>query len=379
MRPKSSESRTCARCVLDETIADIRFDAAGVCSWCEYLDARPVTLAPDVATQDRQFRQVIQQIKDTGRRSRYDCVLGVSGGIDSSYAALVAVRAGLRPLVVHVDNGWNTEIAVRNIESIVRGLNLDLITHVIDWQEFRSLQLSLLRAGVVDLEMLSDHAIIATMFHAARRHRIKYIVTGDNDATEAGLPKGWNHRKTDLVNIRAINRAFERTTMKTFPSLSTLEMLAHRRLLGTRYVGLLSYVEYVKEKAIGELERELGWKRYGKKHFESVITRFYQGYILPTKFGIDKRKFHYALMIHSRQMTRDEALAELKSPPYDPKLQEQDKVYVSKKLGITVGEFDRMMNERPVPHEAYANDGALVERLLKVSRGVRRVRSALGA
>lgn len=364
--------RVCTRCVLDETVPDISFDDEGVCSWCHFLDARPNTaVLADAATRERGFANVIREIKEAGRNSRYDCVMGVSGGVDSSYAALVAVRAGLRPLAVHVDNGWNTELAVKNIESVVRGLKIDLITEVIDWEEFQGLQLSLLRAGVVDLELVSDHAIIAAMFHAARRHRIKYIVTGDNDATEATLPAGWNHRKTDLRNIRAINRAFERATMKTFPSLSTVGMVLHQRVLGIRYVGLLSYTEYVKDRAIDELEKELGWRRYGKKHFESVITRFYQGHILPRKFGIDKRRFHHSLMIHSGQMTREEALDDLAAPPYDLRLQEEDKLYVCKKFGITVAEFERLMDEPPRAHGAYASDDATVRALLRASRVAR--------
>lgn len=320
---------------------------------------------------------MLTKIKDAGRGRRYDCVIGVSGGIDSSYAALVAKRHGLRPLAVHVDNGWNTELAVGNIEAVVRGLKLDLVTEVIDWEEFRGLQLSLLRAGVVDLELVTDHAIVAAMYHTARRHRIRYIVTGDNEATEATLPPGWNHRKTDLRNIRAIHRAFENTSMKTFPHLSTLGMLAHRSLLGIEYIGLLSYVAYVKETAIAELEKELGWRRYGKKHFESVLTRFYQGYILPTKFGIDKRKFHDSLLIHSGQMTREEALADLATPPYDPRQQMEDKAYVCKKFGISVQEFDRMMAEPPRSHSEFGTDEATLSMLFRVSRGVRWLKGRL--
>lgn len=368
--------RLCTRCVLDESVPKAApFDADGVCAWCRAFDERARRSPGAPANRDAELARVVEKIKAAGKGRRYDCVIGLSGGVDSSYAALVARRHGLRPLAVHVDNGWNTELAVKNIESIVRGLKLDLATEVIDWEEFRGLQLSLLRAGVVDLELVSDHAIVAAMYHAARRHRVRYIVTGDNEATEATLPPGWNHRKTDLRNIRAINRAFERAPMTTFPQLSTLGMVLHNRLLKIEYVGILTYVDYVKERAIVELENALGWRRYGKKHFESVITRFYQGYILPTKFGIDKRKFHYALLIHSKQMTREEALADLEQPPYDPRQQQQDKVYVCKKFGISVSEFDAMMRAAPRSHDEWATDARTIERAQRAARVLRDVRA----
>jgi N-acetyl sugar amidotransferase len=370
--------RICARCVIDDGVPETTFDADGVCSWCRRFDDRAARHAEGALGREEKLAALVDGIKRAGHGRRYDCVLGVSGGADSSYAALVATRLGLRPLAVHVDNGWNSELAVKNIECVVRGLRLDLVTEVIDWEEFRGLQLSLLRAGVVDLELVSDHAIAAAMFHTARRHRIKHIVTGDNEGTEATLPRGWNHRKTDLANIRAINRAFEGATMRTFPKLSTFGMIFHQRVLRIVSVGLLTWADYVKERAETELADALGWRRYAKKHFESVITRFYQGYILPTKFGIDKRKFHYALLIHSGQMTREAALADLEKPPYDPKLQEEDKIYVCKKLGISIAEFDAMMQSPPRSHYDYATDERALEAGFRALRALRGVRARAG-
>lgn len=364
--------RVCTRCVLDESVPDITFDRDGVCTWCHRFDERARTSDGAPERREGELARIVAQIKAAGAGRRYDCVIGVSGGADSSYAALVAIRLGLRPLAVHVDNGWNSELAVKNIECVVRGLKMDLVTEVIDWEEFRGLQLSLLRAGVVDLELPSDHAIVAAMFHTARRFRIKNIVTGDNEATEASLPPGWNHRKTDLTNLRAINRAYERAPLGTFPQLSTLGMLFHRRVLGINNVGILTYVDYVKERAIAELQKELGWRPYEKKHFESIITRFYQGYILPTKFGIDKRKFHYALLIHAGQMTREAALADLEKPTYDPRQQADDKVYVCKKFGISVSEFDAMMRERPRSHHDWPSDERVLQLGLRAARYFRR-------
>jgi N-acetyl sugar amidotransferase len=369
-----SSARLCTRCVLDDAVPETTFDANGVCSWCRFFDAR-AQRAGQAKSED--LKEVVARIKEAGRGRPYDCVLGLSGGADSSYAALIAHRHGLRALAVHVDNGWNTELAVKNIECIVRGLKMDLVTEVIDWEEFRGIQLSLLRAGVVDIELPSDHAILAAMYNTARRHGVRTLVTGDNAATEATLPKGWNHRKTDLRNLRAINRAFERATMKTFPQLSTLGLFFHTKVLRIEPIGILGVADYVKEKAMDELERELGWRRYGRKHFESLITRFYQGYILPTKFGIDKRKFHHSLLIHSGQMTRADALADLANPPYDPRQQEEDKLYVCKKFGIGLDEFDRLMKAPPHSHYEYPSDERFLDAALGTARAARRARTVL--
>lgn len=370
-------ARVCARCVIDENVPETTFDAEGVCSWCRRFEVRAKITAPTPAQRAVELERIVAGIKRAGRGHRYDCIIGLSGGADSSYATLVAHDLGLRPLVVHVDNGWNTELAVQNIERIVRGLGLDLVTEVIDWEEFRGLQLSLLRAGVVDLELVSDHAIGAGMVLNARRHRIQHIVTGDNVATEATLPKGWNHPKFDLWNIAAINRRFERATMRTFPKMTTFGLMFHTHVLRIHNTGILSYVDYVKEKAMDELEERLGWRRYAKKHFESIITRFYQGYILPVKFGIDKRQFHYALLINSGQMTREEALADLRKPAYDPRQQEEDKIYCCKKFGITVAEFERLMKEPPRSHYDYTSDQPTFERVLRLNRRLRHVRGTL--
>lgn len=370
--------RVCTRCVLDESVPGITFDSDGVCSWCRAFDERArTTVAGSPERREKKLEEIVTKVKAAGKGKRYDCVLGVSGGADSSYAALVATRLGLRPLAVHVDNGWNSELAVKNIECVVRGLKLDLVTEVIDWEEFRGVQLSLLRSGVVDLELATDHTITAAMFHNARKFRIKYILTGDNQATEATLPPGWNHRKTDLKNLRAINRAFERAPMTTVPQLSTLGMMFHRRVLKIEDIGILSYTDYVKERAIAELQKELGYRPYEKKHFESIITRFYQGYILPTKFGIDKRKFHYALLIHSGQMTRAEALADLELPTYAPRQQQADKIYVCKKFGLSIAEFDALMAEKPHSHYEWPSDERELQFGIKAQRKLRELRARL--
>ncbi len=361
----------CKRCVLDSRTPEITFDSEGICSYCRLFESRLKSPEFSEAERHKHFDRIVAEIRKNGRGKKYDCVMGLSGGADSSYAALIATRAGIRPLIVHVDNGWNSESAVKNIECVVRGLNLDLITHVIDWEEFRGLQKSLLRASVVDLELVSDHAIVSSMFRAAQQHGVKYIVTGDNYATESTLPRGWNHRKSDLANIRAINDSYEHVAIKTFPHMGAIEQLIHSKLLRIEYVGLLSYVRYVKTEAVEELRQVLGWRSYGAKHFESIITRFYQGYFLPTKFGIDKRKFHFALLINSGQMSKEQALAELEKSPYDPALIAQDREYVCKKFGITDAEFEAILHDPPRSHYAFKSDQWQLDTVLAVNRMVR--------
>jgi N-acetyl sugar amidotransferase len=369
---KILSSQVCARCVLDANVPGISFDAGGLCSYCRAYD--PLIAREEYApnTRDKHLQVLLRAVKAAGRGRSYDCLIGVSGGVDSSYALYMAKRHGLRPLAVHVDNSWNSELAVKNIENLVRLLGVDLETHVIDWQEFRELQLAFLRASVVDIELLSDHAILAGMYHHARKHRIRYILTGDNIATECALPPGWNHRKTDLRNIRSIIRAHGKVRIKTFPTLSTVSMWVHQRALGIHHVSFLSHFHYVKAEAIATLQKELGWRAYGGKHYESVFTRFYQGYILPTKFGIDKRSIHLSRMICSGQITKDAALEELSHSPYDPELLKTDHEFVLKKLGISEAEFASLMRAPVISHARYGSDERLVNTILAARRRSRR-------
>jgi N-acetyl sugar amidotransferase len=370
-------ANACKRCIMNaEVDPDLRIDDAGVCRYCREYDA--LLANPEYALEHRAERlaEGVAEVKRRARGRKYDCVLGVSGGVDSSYAVWFTVRKlGLKPLVVHLDNGWNSELAVLNIERLVRGLGVDLYTHVIDWEEFRDLQRSMFKASVVDIELITDHAIIAVLFHIARRFRIPTVVTGDNFATEATLPKGWNHPKTDLVNILAIHRAFGTRRIPTFPKLGTPELFFHQKVLGIRWFRPFFYTSFDKKEAIATLQRDLGWRAYGGKHYESVFTRFYQGWFLPKKFGIDKRWFHYSRLVASGQMTRDAALDEIARPAMDPALAEQDRRFVLKKLGFSEAEWDAIMHDPPRSHGAYWSDEKLVHLLLAANRAVRSMRA----
>lgn len=363
----------CVRCVMDESAPDLALDERGVCRYCRDFDRQQALPGQDPASLRQAGDAWVARLKEAGRFRRYDCVMGLSGGADSSYALLLAKRLGLRPLAVHVDNGWNSELAVMNIENLVRKLDVDLHTIVIKWNEFRELQLAFLRAGVVDLEMPSDHAIIAGMYQTARRFFIRYVVSGDNSATEVTLPPGWNHRKTDLRNLKAIHDAYTREPLTSFPTMSTLGLLFSQRVLRQVYVPLLSYFPYVKADAIKELQREIDWRPYPGKHGESIITRYYQGFILPRKFGFDKRRIHLSRLVCHRQMTKAEALEDLARPPYDPELMAMDREFVIKKFKLSEREFDELMTAAPREHLAFGSDEGLLQAAFALKRGLGRL------
>lgn len=351
---------------MDTTDRDIEFDEHGVCNYCRYYD--------EVASKNlflgeegkKKLNQIVDEIKEYGKNKDYDCLLGLSGGVDSSFVAYYAKKLGLRALVVHLDNGWNSETSVRNIENIVSKLDFDLYTYVIDWDEFKDLQLSFLKASVIDIEMVSDHAIRSTLFRVSKEKKIKYILRGGNVATEAILPWSWRYLKQDIRNIKGIHKIFGRKKIKTFPKHGLATLLMAKYSKRYRFIDLLNYIDYDRSRAIDILKKELDWKYYGKKHYESIITKFYQGYILPTKFNVDKRKCHFSSLICSGQMTREQALEELKKPVYDPDEQQNDKEYVVKKLGLTGEEFENLMKLPVKSHLDYPNNQWIYKKLSRI-------------
>lgn len=344
----------------DTTIQDISFNAEGLCNYCQNYDrlaARHINISPELKQQ--QLNTIVSKIKRLGRNKKYDCVLGLSGGVDSSYLAWLAKDLGLRPLIVHFDNGWNSELAVKNIENIVNKMNYDLETYVFNWEEFKDLQRAYFKAGVVDIEVPTDYLIFAVLNKLAARKGIKYILSGYNYATEFGMPKGWNFaNKFDNKNLRDIHNRFGNVKLKHFPSFGRYKRFYYEKVLGIETAPLLNYITYVKKDVKAFITRELSWQDYGGKHYESIFTRFYQGYVLPQKFNIDKRKAHWSALICSGQATKQEALEDLKNPPYDPELQKQDFEYVSKKLDFTNEEFAQILKATPVPHNHYETENA---------------------
>ncbi|MEZ4973407.1 MAG: N-acetyl sugar amidotransferase [Cyclobacteriaceae bacterium] len=354
----------CVRCVLDnKDDPQIIFDSSGVCNHCLAYDLAEKQLVKSGETAKSELAALVSKIRKSGEGRRYDCILGVSGGVDSSYLALIAKDLGLRVLAVHFDNGWNSELAVKNIETMLAKLGIDLFTFVVDWSEFRDLQLALLKASVVDIELATDHAMLATLYQAALDQKVKYILSGHNVVSEQVLPKHWYFDKRDHIHIRAINQRFGTVPLKTYPLLNSwLKFSVVWSQI--RSVTLLNYLDYNKKAVKKTLIDRLGWRDYGGKHYESVFTRFYQGYILPTKFGIDKRRAHLSNLICSRQLTREEALKELENPPYPPEMFEVDYEFVLKKLNLSAHEFDRLMHAPIIRHEEYPIDSSIYDRFL---------------
>lgn len=353
--PPPQHDSTCTRCILSSSDdPSLTFDNNGVCSHCHSYDQLAAKHnLDDLPGKARELMTLASKIKEEGKNQDYDCILGISGGVDSTYLAYQAKRLGLRPLVVHYDNGWNSELAVSNIQNIVQKLGFDLYTHVNDWEEFRDLQVSFFKASVLDIELITDQAIVAILFKLARKNNLKYILLGNNITTEAILPENWYHWKIDVLNIRAIHKRFGKVKLKTYPAVGFFERLYIDRYIKIKTVPLLNYLPYNKAQAKAIITRELGWKDYGGKHYESIFTRFYQAYYLPVKFGIDKRKAHLSTLICSGQITREDALEEMKKDAYDPKLLAEDKSYVLKKLGWTEQEFEDIMNLPPKSHKDY--------------------------
>lgn len=352
---QDKEYKICVRCVMDTSDPDISFSSEGICCHCIAYQVREETELHLNAHGQAAFKQHLAQIKAHNKDKPYNCLIGLSGGVDSSYVAYLVKKHGLRPLTMHFDNGWNSELAVSNVEKIVKTLGFDYLTFVINWPEFRDLQKAYLLAGVVNAEVPTDHAISAQLLQTAAAHNIKYIINGGNLATEAIMPKSWVYNNRDWRNIKAIHHAYGTQPLKEFPHFGLAKMAYYILVKQIKFFSILNYVDYNKAQATQTLSDELGWRAYGGKHFESVFTRFYQAYILYHKFNIDKRRAHLSTLINSGQITRADALSELETPPCSWQQANEDKIFVIKKLGFTEAEFDALMQKPPVPHTQYAN------------------------
>lgn len=346
---------------MDTTAANISFDQHGVCNFCTYFESH-VNKVVFESDEERSVRReaFIDAVKKAGKGKRYDCVMGLSGGVDSSYALHLAVKEGLRPLAVHMDNNWNSELAANNIKNLVSALNVDLYTHVIEWPEYKKLMQAFFDADVIDVELLYDNAMLAVNYGQAKKYDIKYILSGSNSATEGmPMPEGWNWRKWDKRNIKALGRR-NGVKLKTFPAISTVDYIFNRLLRGIEWNSYLDFYDYRKEEALDLLETEYSYKRYPYKHYESIFTRFYQGHLLPTKFGVDKRKLHLATLVMSGQMTRVEALAMLQESPY-PSAEglDVDRKYFLKKMGWSESDLEAYLRRPGRPHDAYPSEKLL--------------------
>jgi N-acetyl sugar amidotransferase len=363
----------CANCIMDTSDANITFDRRG---WCDYCNNYHQNILPNWhpdARGEREMQTVAETIRKEGRDRDHDCIIGVSGGVDSSYVALLAKeKLGLRPLIFHVDAGWNSQQSVNNIEKMVDNLGLDLHTEVIDWQEMRDLQLAFFKAQVPHLDTPQDHAFFAGLYNFAASHGFKYVITGANYSTECVRePLEWHYHATDLRQLRDIHSQFGTRPLKTFPLTDIFtHKLYYRFVKGMRIVRPLNNFPYVKEDAMQELAERFGWQKYAHKHYESRFTRFYEGYWLPVKFGYDKRRAHFSSLILTGQMPRDEALQRIAQPAYGEDTIAHEFEYVATKLDLTVDELQALMKGPNKTYRDYKSSMPLIDLGTRILRGL---------
>lgn len=354
--------KTCSRCIMDESDKDIIFDSDGICNHCNSYDNRLKKFNSIYSTE--KLNLILTKLKS---KRKYDCIIGLSGGVDSSYLLYWAKHNGLNPLCIHLDNGWNSELAVDNINKLIDYSNFDLITHVIDWNEFKSIQRSFFKANVIDLELVSDQAIFASLYKYALKYNIRHILSGENFKTEAILPPNWIWRKSDVKNILGINKLFgDLKVIKTYPTLNTFFKTFYQYSGLIKSIPILNYLDYNKKEALKILSEETGWRPYPGKHYESIFTRFYQGYILPRKFNIDKRKAHLSTLVNSGQMSREEAVHNIKSLDYPIDLQKEDLSLVCKKLDFSEDFIDSYIKAPRVEHNIYPTDQKIFNLMRKI-------------
>lgn len=378
---QNREYKICANCVMDTTDSAISFDESGICDHCRtyYRD-----ILPHWYTDSRgqaEVSAIAEKIRDNGKKKDFDCIIGMSGGTDSSYLVYLAKeKLNLRPLVFHVDAGWNTQVAVNNIEKLIDGLGLDLYTEVINWTEMRDLQLAFFKSGVPHIDTPQDHAFFATMYKFAEEHKVRHILTGANYSTECiRNPIEWMYYQSDSIQLRDIHRRFGTVELKSFPMTS---ILRHKVFLpyfkGIRTVHPLNYIPYIKKNAVEFLKDRFGWQTYPQKHFESRFTRFYEGYWLPERFGYDTRRVQFSSLILTGQIARHEALDELRRCPYEEMDVAAEMRYVASKLEITMDELQCYLDMPKKTYSDYRSQdyvyriGASVMSKLGLERGGKR-------
>ena len=365
---------------MDGFIPEITFDENGQCACCqEAIQRRPHEWWPGPEGQVR-MNALVAMLRREGSGRPYDAMIGLSGGIDSAYLAhVMRSKYGLRLLAVHVDGGWNSEAAVKNIESLVRSLDIDLHTYVVEWQEMRDLQLSFLRASVLNQDIPQDHAFFATLYRTASRFGIKHFLSGVNYSTENIVPRNFGYPAIDGRHILGVHRRFGRAPLRSYPIMGFSEFLwlvrIRKRLTVFRP---LDFINYVKDDAKRELQQAYAWKDYGGKHHESRFTKFYQEIYLPRKYGFDKRRLHLSSLIVAGQMTRDQALLELEQPLADEVQVRRDMKFIAKKLGIATDELEQLIVKQPIPHESYPNQKWLYKGLTSLRVGLRQLSLSLG-
>ncbi|WP_422089415.1 N-acetyl sugar amidotransferase [Tenacibaculum ovolyticum] len=348
--------KQCSKCVLDTTVEDILFNEEGICNYCLEYEEKVIKIDKKL-DKDKELKNLINTVKESGKNNEYDCIIGLSGGVDSTYLLYWAVENGLRPLAVHIDTGWNSELAVCNIENAVKQTNVDLYTHVIDWEEMKDLQLSFFKASVPDCDVPQDHVFSIVLNRVARKNKISYSLSGHNNVTEFILPKTWSYDSNDLSNLLDIHKKFGKIKLKKYPKNTLFNrVIYYKYLFPVKSVRPINFLDYNKSEIKKIIQEKLGWRDYGGKHYESKFTKFFQAYYLPEKFGYDKRKAHLSNLIVSGQLTKQEALEELNEPLYSKVDLNEDLDYVTRKLGISTDEWELIMKKPKQKHTLYKSD-----------------------
>ncbi len=354
----------CNVCVMNSTVSDIIFDRNGQCNYCKkFIKKIELTKKKNI-----DLEKLISKIKLKNNNSKYDCIVGLSGGIDSSYTLVKAVEHGLKPLAVHLDNGWNSELAQNNIENLVKALNVDLYTHVIEWNEYKSMMNSFFKADVLDVELLMDNAMLSINYEIAKKENLQFILSGSNTSTEGmDMPENMNWIKFDKKNIEAIIKIFGNNKFKSYPAIGVFDLVKYILLNKIKWIHFLDYFDYKKDDAGEFLKEKYNFKPYEYKHYESIFTRFYQGYILPKKFKIDKRILHLSTLIITNQITRNDAIRLLKNSPYSSEINlKEDKEYFLKKMNWNEKDLNNYINRPAKSHAQYPNSKFVYENLLKI-------------
>lgn len=352
----------CTRCVMDTSDEDIVFDEQGVCNHCKDFEAILNQPKFEKTEADQKLKALIELVKTKGEGNKYDCLVGISGGVDSCYTAYLCKQWGLKPLLLHMDNGWNSEISVQNVKNMVEKLELDYVSFVLDWKEFREIQLAFLKSSIVDLEIPTDLAIPASLYKTAAKHNIKYLISGGNYSGEGILPLTWGyHVLKDGHLYRHIVRKFSSTKTKNVPYTGLDSEFYYKMVKGIKTLYPLNFVDYNKDKAREFLKTEFNWRDYGGKHHESKITAFWQSFVMPTKFNMDYRRATLSSQIVSGQTDRIIALQQLETLPYDEAKVEDDKNYIAKKFNISRSELDSYLSAEPKTYKDFPNKKSLIE------------------
>ena len=363
----------CNICVMDTSDMDIEFDEKGQCNHCKSaLNKKTENTSYVAGKSEELLNLIVDKIKTKGTGRAYDCLVGISGGVDSCYVAYMCKKLGLKPLLLHFDNGWDAEIAVQNIKNVAKNLDLDYLSYVVDWQEFKEIQLAFLKSSTVDLEYPTDIGIFASLSEIAKKHKINYIISGGNSSSEGILPLSWGyHVKRDLSYYKEIVKNFSKVPIKAVPVESILGEVYNKFVKNIKTIYILNYLNYDKEQAKKILQEELGWKEYGGKHHESKITAFWQSYVMPVKYNMDYRRATFSSQICSGQLLRVEALKMLEnSLPYNPSTVESDRQYIAKKFEISIDDFNKYLSQPPKTYKDFKNNKKVIDFVMNTYRAI---------